>query len=282
MSYEIVCASTADLLPEETKNLVSAMVPLVVTLDGREYEDQVDVSTLEFYDMMASSEGHPSTSQPTPLKFAEAFQNAFDNGADQIICITVAGKLSGTVESARLAAAQFDKPIEVIDSLGATVTEALAVIRAAQLKQQGVPFDQAVESIRKSTEDSMFLVACDTLDALLAGGRLSAEDAANATALNIKPIFTFNEEGALRPFGRARGMKGVVKQYIEAIQERTKAKGKQAIRFCHTGNEKDVSRLKELLQESGIQYVDAGTVPAGITIATHLGLGSLGVGCVTA
>lgn len=282
MNYAIVCDSTADLLLEELERFDVSMVPLVVTIDGEQYEDQVEISTSEFYERMAASKNLPSTSQPTPMRFAETFQKLFDSDVEQIMCINIAGVLSGTIESARLAASQFDKRIEVIDALGATALSGLLVMYATQLRNEGVSFDEALYCVRKAINDAEFLLACNSLEPLFAGGRMSAEEMTSAIALNVKPIFTFVETGALAVVGKARGMKGVVKHYFEFIQRLTEEKGDQMIRFCHTGNLDDVDRLKALLKENGIQYVDAGTTPAGAVVATHLGMGSLGIACLPA
>ena len=95
--------------------------------------------------------------------------------------------------------------------------------------------------------------------------------------LNIKPIFTFSETGVLVAFGKAKGMRGVIKRYVQNAQKRTEEQGKQRIRFCHVANEQGVEDLRSALNEAGVEYVDEGSSPCGATVATHLGLGALGI-----
>ena len=282
MSYAILCDSTADMLPEELEEQGIAMIPLTVTMDGEELVDQVDITSEDFYERMQAANDRPRTSQPTPLNFMQKYQELFDAGFEQIISIHIAGPLSGTVESARLAASEFDAPIAVVDSCGAICKTALLAIPAAHLRKQGASFDQAVASLEAMKPQMGFMLACDTLDALVAGGRLSAKDAQEAGALNIKPIMSFEETGVLKPVGKARGMKGVLKNYVAEIERRTEEQGPQAVRFCHTGNMPAIEELKGMLSKSGVEYVDAGCVPAGITIATHTGMGAVGFSCMPA
>ena len=84
-------------------------------------------------------------------------------------------------------------------------------------------------------------------------------------------------DGVLVAFGKAKGMRGVIKQYVQNAQKRTEEQGKQRIRFCHVANEQGVEDLRFALNEAGVEYVDEGSSPCGATVATHLGLGALGI-----
>ena len=282
VSYAILCDSTGDLTTEEQQRYGIAMIPLYVNIDGEDFADQREITSHEFYERLKTVKDLPHSSQPTPMDFIEEYTKLFDQGFDQIISIHIAAPLSGTVESARLAAGEFDKPVAVIDSLGAVAQTGLLAIRAAQLRDAGVAFEDAVESLRESASSMTFMLACDTLDALVAGGRLSAEDAKAAGALNIKPILAFNEIGVLKPVGKVRGMKGVLKHYAQAIADVTAEHGKQLVRFCHADNEAAINDLKALLQQAGVDYIDEGCALTGAVITTHTGMGSVGFSCMTA
>lgn len=282
VSYAILCDSTGDLTAEEQQRYGIAMIPLYVNIDGEEFADQREISSHEFYERLKTAKELPHSSQPTPMNFIEEYTRLFDQGFDQIISIHIAAPLSGTVESARLATGEFDKPIAVIDSLGAVAQTGLLAIRAAQLRDAGVPFDEAVEKLRDAASSMTFMLACDTLDALVAGGRLSAEDAKAAGALNIKPVLSFNETGVLKPVGKVRGMKGVLKNYAQTIADATSENGKQIVRFCHADNESAIDELKSLLAEKEVDYIDAGCALTGAVITTHTGMGSVGFSCMSA
>ena len=277
MGFAIVVDSTFDMSADEYRDLGVTMVPLNILVGGSEFKDQVDISSEEFYQRMNEAKELPKTAQPSPYDFAQAYQRLAEEGFDGVISLHIAGVLSGTIESARLAASDAAIDVRVIDSAAATAQAALITQKACALRDAGASLDEAEKALKSFIPETQFMVACDTLENLLKGGRLSADQVKNANVLNIKPIFTFTEVGALTPIGKAKGMRGVIKQYVSHAQERTEQQGRQRIRFCHAGNEQGVADIKELLAEAGIDYVDAGTCPCGATVATHLGMGALGV-----
>ena len=251
--------------------------PLNILVGEDEFKDQVEISSEEFYKRMGEAAELPKTAQPAPFDFVQAYERLAHEGCEGIISLHIAGVLSGTVESARTAAGQVDVDVRVIDSACCTAQAALQVKQLCALRDAGATLDEAQAAIEALAPKTQFLVACDTLENLLKGGRLSADQVKNASLLNIKPIFTFNETGVLVAFGKAKGMRGVIKQYVQNAQKRTEEQGKQRIRFCHVANEQGVEDLRSALNEAGVEYVDEGSSPCGATVATHLGLGALGI-----
>lgn len=278
MGFAITVDSTFDMSEGEYRDLEVAMVPLNIRLGEDEWKDQKGISSLDFYERMNASESLPKTSQPSPHDFIVEYDRLLSEGSDGVMSLHIAGVLSGTVESARLAASQVEGDVRVVDTLGTTAQAALVLKKACQLRDAGMSLEDAQRAIENLIPQTQFLVACETLENLLKGGRLSAEQAKDASLLNIKPILTFDDRGVLVSFGKAKGMRGVVKQYVSHIQKRTKEQGKQAIRFCHVGNEPAVESLKQALADAGVDYADEGSCPCGATIATHLGMGALGIG----
>lgn len=282
MAFAVVVDSTGDLLEQEYRDLDVVMVPLTIEVGGESFKDQIEISSEEFYERMAAAEGLPKTSQPAPLDFVKTFEGLAAKGYEHIVSLHIAGVLSGTVESARLAAAQVDVDVRVIDSASASAGLGLAVKRAVALRDADVDIDEAQRLIEQTCADARFFVACDTLENLLKGGRLSADQAKDASLLNIKPIFTFDERGVLKAYGKAKGMRGVVKSFVSQLQDETSERGTQIVRFLHTGNEAVVADLKDALVEAGVDYVDGGTCLCGATVGTHLGQGGVGFSCAPA
>lgn len=282
MAFAVVVDSTGDLSEQEYRDLDVVMVPLTIEIDGESFKDQIEVSSEEFYKRMAAAEGLPKTSQPSPHDFVETFEGLAAKGYEHIVSLHIAGVLSGTVESARLAAEQVDVDVRVIDSASASAGLGLAVKRACALRDADVDIDEAQRLIEQTCADADFFVACGTLENLLKGGRLSADQAKDASLLNIKPIFTFDERGVLKAFSKAKGMRGVVKSFVAQLQDETAERGTQIVRFLHSGDESHVSDLKESLVEAGVVYVDGGTCLCGATVGTHLGQGGLGFACAPA
>lgn len=277
MGFAVVVDSTLDMSAEEYQALNITMVPLNILVGEDEFKDQVEISSEEFYKRMSEAAELPKTAQPAPFDFVQAYERLAHEGCEGIISLHIAGVLSGTVESARTAAGQVDVDVRVIDAACCTAQAALQVKQLCALRDAGATLDEAQAAIEALAPKTQFLVACDTLENLLKGGRLSVDQVKNASLLNIKPIFTFNETGVLVAFGKAKGMRGVIKQYVQNAQKRTEEQGKQRIRFCHVANEQGVEDLRSALDEAGVEYVDEGSSPCGATVATHLGLGALGI-----
>ncbi len=277
MGFAVVVDSTLDMSAEEYQALNITMVPLNILVGEDEFKDQVEISSEEFYERMGEATELPKTAQPAPFDFVQAYERLAQEGYEGIVSLHIAGVLSGTIESARAAADQVDIDVRVIDSACCTAQAALQVKQLCALRDAEVSLDEAQAAIEELIPKTQFLVACDTLENLLKGGRLSADQVKNASLLNIKSIFTFNETGVLVAFGKAKGMRGVIKQYVQNAQKRTEEQGKQRIRFCHVANEQGVEDLRSALDGAGVEYIDEGSSPCGATVATHLGLGALGI-----
>lgn len=282
MGFAIVVDSTCDFTGDEYRSLDVTMVPLSILIDEVVYKDQVEISSEEFFERMDASENLPQSSQPTPLDFQKAYESLAEKGYDGILSVHIAGVLSGTIESARIAAQQVDIDVRTVDAAaaGATASMAIAVQKACEMRDAGASLDEAQAEVEKMCAHACFLVAPETLENLLKGGRLSADQVKTSSLLNIKPIFSFNEKGVLFAFGKAKGMRGVIKTFVEELQKQTQESGIQRVRFCYAGNEKVVEELKQALAEAEVSYIDCGTCPCGATITTHLGTGALGFGMI--
>lgn len=278
MSFAIVTDSIADMSAEECERYGVDVVQLTVEVGGESFKDQIDISSEEFYDKMLAADDLPKSSQPSPAEFIETYNKLADEGNEGVIAMHLAAPLSGTIESSRLAASQVDIPVTVMDSLNACSGEALLVMQASEMRDAGASLDETVEYLEKIRPYTRFFIACGTLDNLLKNGRLSPEEVDTATLLDIKPMMSFDENGVLRAIDKAKGMNGVIKKYVEKLQQLTEEEGVQRVRFCHSRNEKNVEKLKKAIADAGVEYIDCGTCSCGATVSTHLGLKALGMG----
>ncbi len=276
MSFGIVVDSSCDISQEEAKELGIVIAPLTITLDGKEHKDGVELTAEEYVDAMCASDNLPKTTQVTPVEFAEFYQKLADEGCEEIISIHIAGTLSGTVGSASIAARDASVPVHVVDSHVVASSLGLLVRYATELRDQGMNASEAVSLLEKARSQARFVIAPDTLEYLLKGGRLSEEEAIAAGKLNIKPIITLNDDGTLKTVDKKRGMKNAVKGYVDQIESLTEEFGKLRITFIHTGDNEHIDLLKTLLAERGIEYVDEGIAVCGATVSTHLGPGCVG------
>lgn len=282
MSFAIVVDSTCDMTLDELDALGVELVPLTITVDGANYLDQLEISSLEFYERMSQANELPKTAQPAPYDFKQAYEKAYAAGCEGVLSLHIAHVLSGTVESARLAARMVDFPVEVVDCAGATAQFALLVQEASRLRASGLKLQETCTALHERIPQTSFFIGCETLEHLLKGGRLQPQEAEQAAKLNIKPVLTFDEAGVLRAFDKVRGMGGVRKLFVEQLQAATEQRGTQRVRIAHANNPEEAAKLREAIAESGLPFEDSGTCICGATVGTHLGAGALGMALIPA
>ena len=282
MSFAIVVDSTCDMTLDELATLNIKMVPLTISVGGESFLDQYEISSPTFYERMAAANELPKSAQPSPASFIKAYEEQVVAGHEGVLAICIAHVLSGTVQSARLAADQVNFPVEVVDCAGAAAQFSLVVQEAARLRSEGLSLDKAAAKLAERIAQTEFLIACETLENLLKGGRLKPEEAEAAAKLNIKPVLTFDEMGVLHAYDKVRGMSGARKLFASELEKRTAELGRQRVRICHANNPAEAENLRRTLEETGIDFEDAGTCICGATVGTHLGAGALGIAFITA
>lgn len=203
MNVAIIVDSTVDLAPALKERV--AAVPLCVRFGQEEYQDGVTITPDKFYELLAGSQELPTTSQPTPAAFEEAYRRALET-ADQVLCITISSRLSGTYQSATIAAEEFEDKVVVVDSRNAAIGAGILTEYALTLAEQGLSAREILEELMEKRQKLRLCFLVDTLEYLKKGGRLSATAAVVGGLLNIKPLLTL-EDGEIKVLGTARGMK---------------------------------------------------------------------------
>ena len=202
MSVRIIIDSTTDLAPE-LKGQVT-IVPLTVTFGTEEYIDGVTITHEEFYNKLIESDVLPTTSQATPAAFDKVFAEVAAAG-DSAVVITVASQFSGTCQSARIAAEDYDN-IYVVDSGSVTMGAGILTEYALRCAFSGMEAAQIAELLEKKKEDICLIALLDTLEYLKKGGRISSAVAFAGGLLNIKPVINV-KDGVIHMLGKARGSK---------------------------------------------------------------------------
>ena len=205
MAVKFIIDSASDVLPAEAKQLGVTHLPMKVLFGEREYADAVSLSHQEFYEMLASDAEHPTTSQITPGEFAAAYEEVTSQG-DTAVVITVSSKLSGTYQSAVIAAHDYRGKVFVVDSLSATIGERLLLQRGLELAKEHLTAEEIACRLDEEKHRVRIFAYVDTLEYLKKGGRISATTAVVGGLLNIKPIITV-EDGLVVTAGKARGAK---------------------------------------------------------------------------
>lgn len=202
MSVRIITDSTSDITPKEAYELGISIAPLKVIFGETEYRDNIDITNEEFYEKLVASKDLPTTTQPAVSDYISLYESAKE---DEIVVITISSKLSGTMQSATIAAESVPgKKIYIVDSETATLSLNILVRRAIQLRDQGLSGIEIAVKLDEEKKDIVLLASVDTLSYLQKGGRVSKTAAIAGGLLGIKPILTI-KDGAIEVIGKERG-----------------------------------------------------------------------------
>ena len=275
MNVKIIVDSTADLQPEIAAKV--GIVPLSVHFGDREYVSGVNITPQKFYEMLVESDELPTTSQPAPYLFAEAFEKAVSEGFE-VVCLTCSGKLSGTNQSANIAAAEFDGKVHVVDSQTIAISLGILVEYALQLVERGLSAEEIVLKLLRKREKVRLLALVDTLEYLKKGGRISSTVAFAGGLLNIKPVITV-AEGEIKLLGKARGSKQGNNLLVQEIQKAGGVDFTMPLMLGYTGLSDAL--LQKYIQDSAALWEgNVENLPVSIVgsvVGTHAGPGAVAV-----
>ncbi len=277
MSVIIVSDSGCDISQQEAQELDIKILPLKTLIDGIEYLDGVTLPASEFYDLLEQCETLPTTSQLTPVEFEEVFRAAIEDG-DEVVAITLSEKLSGTFQSATLAATQFPESVWVVDSGTVTIGQGILIRYAVELRNQGLNARAIAQQLNDIKSRICLLARVDTLEYLVRGGRLSKTVGFAGAILNVKPVLSI-EDGEVKVIGKARGSRQSNNMLTAFIQERGGADFSLPVMLAYSGN--DDALLKGYIENSRqIWEGHLDSLPStvvGSTIGTHAGPGAIAV-----
>jgi DegV family protein with EDD domain len=191
------------------------VVPLLVRFGAQEYRDGVDLSTEEFYRLLAARTEFPTTATPSPEAFAQAYDRLAEQ-AEELLVVTLSSRLSGTYQAALQARELMRRRprVEVLDSGTAAILEGFAVLRAAEAVRDGASLEEAREAARRAAARADMLCTFDTLEYLRRGGRIGAAAAFLGSLLKVNPLLTLRE-GAVAPAGRTRSRAAAAERLYE-------------------------------------------------------------------
>lgn len=275
MKTRIIVDSTADLMPE-CKNRVR-VVPLTVHFGQEEYIDGVTIDHKTFYEKLVESDVLPTTSQATPDAFMKEFREVKADG-DSAVVITISSKLSGTYQSAMIAAADYDN-IYVVDSGSAAMGSGILTELALRLMDEGMNAKQIAERLEEEKKKIVIVALVDTLEYLKKGGRVSKTVAFAGAVLNIKPVLSVID-GEIAVLGKARGSKMGNNLLVQEIEKAGGVDFSKPVLLGYSGLS-DALLLKYIedskhIWEKGLHQVRYTTI--GSVIGTHVGPGAVAVG----
>lgn len=275
MNIRIITDSGCDMLPPYAPNLT--VLPLTITFGEESFLDGVELDHHRFYEKLIEGEELPTTSQIAPAAFEEAFQKAVDAG-EVVVCVTLSSKLSGTYQSARIAAEGFPGQVWVVDSENVTIGQRVLVERAVELAGQGLDAAQLSARLDQEKKDIRLVALLDTLEYLKRGGRISPSIAMVGGLLSIKPVVAV-ENGEVVLLGKARGSKNGNNLLIQLIQKTSGVDFGRPYRLGYTGLDdgllqKYIADSVQLWQDH-VEELPVSTV--GGAIGTHVGPGAVAV-----
>ncbi|MBQ6809184.1 MAG: DegV family protein [Clostridia bacterium] len=271
---KIITDSTCDINFETLEKLGVEAIPLTVFFGEQGYKEKVEISTEEFYAKLAVAETLPTTSQVNPADFEEVFAKHIENG-DEVLGIFLSGNLSGTCQSARIAAANIgsDK-ISIFDSKNVTIGLAVLLMEAVRLRDEGLSAKEIKAKLEEIKPKVKLVAMFSTLKYLSMGGRLSKTSATIGSLLGIMPLLAI-EEGSVSVIGKVKGKKAAYK-FIKDFFEENPADTTKTFAYAHSNSVSDLEDFKALMGDS-VKNSNVITCDVGCVIGTHAGPGAVAI-----
>jgi DegV family protein with EDD domain len=266
--------SASDMDPAEAAASGIHIVPLFVNFGAETFRAGVDLTTEAFWERMTAPDApFPTTAASSPGDFKEAYEAAFDAGAEAIVSIHVASTLSGTIKSAQIARDMLpDREIHVVDSYGASMAEGILARMAVELAEADVAAEEIAGALEDRVPDMRMYVALETLDYLKKGGRISPARAAIGTLLSMKPIIKV-EHGVVDTADRVRTRSKARERLIEMIVERPV----ERLAILHTlAPDVEAFRTEVLARLPDLVPGSVSIELVGSSVGPHLGPGCVG------
>ena len=271
----IIVDSTADITEDVKERLT--VVPLTLRFGDEEYIEGVTIQKKEFYQKLIESDVLPKTSQAAPADFEDVFEKIVAAGESAVV-ITLSSKLSGTWQSAMIAAREYEDSVYVVDSRNVAIGAAILAKLALRLVDEGMGAGEIAERLEKEREKICLIAMLDTLEYLKKGGRISAAAAFAGGVLSIKPVVCIRD-GEIVILGKARGSKQGNNLLVSEIRKTGGIDFTKPILLGYTGLDDTLLQKyiedSKALWEEGISSLE--TTMIGSVIGTHAGPGAVAV-----
>ena len=277
----LITDSAADFEPRELEQLNIVCIPLSVRFGDADYQENVNLTKDQFYELLLNSGELPKTSQASPQILLDLFVNARDAG-DEAIYFTLSSALSGTYQSACMTRdlAESDR-CHVVDSLNATGGQRLILEHAAGLRAEGKTTEEIIAGVEDIRSRIVLFACIDTLEYLYKGGRISQTVYKLGTLANIKPIITVEPDGSIGIPAKAMGMRKGMDLLCKQAQSRP-ADPAFPFYVMYTNNRSVAEALAAKLAAVGIPVPDERIIQVGAAIGSHIGPDACGLVYVAA
>ena len=272
----IITDSAADFEPHEIESLNISCIPIAVTLGQAQYEENVNLTKDQFFQLLAATGESPKTAQPAPSYLMDLFALAKQAG-EEAVYISLSSGISGTYQTAVMTKEDADYDgCHVLDSLNATGGERLIVEYACRLRDEGKTAAEIVEVV-SSIRDKIVLYACiDTLEYLYRGGRISQTVYKLGTMAQVKPIIRVTEEGTIEVPAKALGMRKGMDMLCKRMEQQ-KPSREHNFYVMYTADRTIGETLAKKIRDMGIDVPEDHIIQVGPSIGSHIGPNACGI-----
>lgn len=270
MAVKFIIDAGCDLNQQQAESMGVKLIPMTIRFGAEEYRSGVNISNKEFYEKLTTSKENPTTSQPTPYEYEQAYEKVVSAG-DEAVVLCVSSALSGTYQSATIAADGYEDRIYVIDTRAVSLGQKILLDYAIGLRDKGMSAKEIFEELELKKQDIRVYGAVETLEYLIRGGRLSKAAGAVGSVLGIRPVL-YLTDGGLGVAGKARGPKAAITMTHKLMAE-TGIDYSLPFAVGYTGN--DASVLEPFLNapDSVWTGMETPVFNVGSTVGTHTGPG---------
>ncbi len=272
MDIRVVTDSACDLPEDIVDKHRIEIVPLTIRFGDLEFVDRFELDSEAFWTRVADSDTLPETSAPSAGAFEKTFTKLFDEGADAILCVNLASRLSATMQSAEVAAKSVaDRgDVRIVDSLSVSLIQGNLAVTAAERAEAGDDLDAVVAAVERQRDHGRLYATLDTLENLRKGGRIGGAQALLGSMLSIKPIVTFTD-GEVTPLAKVRTRGKSLRWLVDKVAEESV----ERVGVVHA-DASDLDDFLEMLRPvvPGEDII-VGTI--GPVVGTHSGPGAIAV-----
>lgn len=246
----LITDSTCDIPQAWREQYEITVIPQTLIFGDRQYLDGVDMGAGEFYERLPMEPTPPTTSQPAPSVFLNAFRELVRQGAEEIIAILISSEQSGTYASAVQAATDFDVPVHVVDSRSNSMALGWQVIAAARAREAGGGVDEMLAAARDTRATMTYYIALDTIEYLARGGRIGSAVKFLDSLLKIKPLVYVNQKtGTVAPALPARSRSGVLKSLYREFFKRMQPEHPMHLTVLHNNALQDAQHIADRIRQ---------------------------------
>jgi DegV family protein with EDD domain len=273
----VITDSTADVPRSLVEQYGIHVVPQILIMGNKTWLDGVDIDPPTFYELLRTSSVFPASSQPSVQSFYELFVE-LSKKAEEIVAVLISNELSGTLNSAQMAAAELpDLPIEIVDSRATSMQLGFMVLAAARAAAAGGDLQTVAAVARALVGKVRVYFIVDTLEYLHRGGRIGAASRLFGTALNLKPVLEIRD-GIVTPVAKIRTRRKALDKVLELLQEQLRDADSDRVHMAmlHVAAAEEAARFREQL-EALFHPLEMINAECGPVVGTHVGPGTVGV-----